>query len=274
MARPARASVLIAGTTLALLLGAALLAPWLVSADPSAVNLDQTAHAPALGTAHPLGTDRLGRDVLARSLQGLRVSVLIGVAAAAASVVIGVLWGMIAGFAGGRTGAVMMRIVDVLYALPYVFLVILLATVFGRGNLLVLLIAIASVGWLTMARIVRAQSASLREREFMLAARALGLPRWRILLRHAWPNLAGPVLAYAALTVPQTILYESFLSFLGLGVQEPLASLGGLIADGVRDMQTAPWLLLIPAALLISLVLALNLIGDALRDAHDPHATA
>lgn len=203
-------------------------------------------------------------------MEGLRLSLLIGFVAALASVAIGVLWGAVAGYAGGRLGAVMMRVVDVLYALPYVFLVIIFATLFDRGNVLVLLLAIASVGWLTTARIVRGQTLALKQREFIEAARAMGVPTRRIILWHILPNVVGPVIAYATLAVPQMILYESFLSFLGLGVQEPLASLGSLVSDGARDMESAPWLLLAPAACLTLLTLSLNVLGDGLRDVLDP----
>jgi len=252
----------------------ALFGPLLSPHSPEAIDWSRLAAAPGSGDAHWWGTDRLGRDVFARTMQGLRISLLIGFAAALASVAIGLLWGAVAGYAGGRLDAVMMRIVDVLYALPYVFLVIILATVFERGSIPVLLIAIASVGWLTTARIVRGQTLALRQREFIIAARAMGVPTARILWRHILPNVAGPVIAYATLTVPQMILYESFLSFLGLGVQEPLASLGSLVSDGARDMETAPWLLLAPAGCLVVLTLLLNILGDGLRDALDPRTRA
>lgn len=248
----------------------ALFAPLLTPHAPGAIDLAQVAAPPGTAGGHWWGSDRLGRDVFARTMQGLRVSLLIGFVAALVSVVIGTIWGAVAGYAGGRLGAVMMRFVDILYALPYVFLVIILATLFERGNVPVLLAAIVSVGWLTTARIVRGQTLALRRREFIEAARAMGVPTARILWRHILPNVAGPVIAYATLTVPQMILYESFLSFLGLGVQEPLASLGSLVSEGARDMETAPWLLLAPAACLTLLTLALNVLGDGLRDVLDP----
>jgi len=195
------------------------------------------------------------------------------VLASAVSVGIGVAWGAVAGYVGGRVDSGMMRAVDVLYALPYLFVVIILATVFGRGSILMLLIAIGAVGWLTMARVVRGQTLALKRREFIEAARAMGVGTPAILLRHILPNLAGTVVVYATLTIPELITYESFLSFLGLGVQEPRASLGSLINDGARQMLTAPWMLLVPAAFLVTLLLCFNLLGDGLRDALDPNGS-
>jgi oligopeptide transport system permease protein len=186
------------------------------------------------------------------------------------SLVIGVTWGAIAGYVGGRTDEWMMRFVDVLYSLPYLFIVIILTTVFDRGSLVVLLVAIGAVGWLTTARIVRGQTLSLKRREFVEAARATGVGVPGILARHIVPNLMGPVMVYATLTIPQMITFESFLSFLGLGVQEPLASLGSLINDGAQEMQSAPWMLLVPAVFLVTLLVCFNLVGDGLRDALDP----
>jgi oligopeptide transport system permease protein len=203
-------------------------------------------------------------------LHGVRLSLLISVLASALSVGIGLAWGAIAGFAGGRLDEWMMRFVDVLYSLPYLFLVIVLSMLVGRGSIAVLLLAIAAVGWLTTARIVRGQTLQLKRREFIEAARATGLGTRAILLRHIVPNLAGTVVVYATLTVPQMILFESFLSFLGLGVQEPQASLGNLINAGAQEMESAPWMLLAPAALLVLLLVCLNLLGDGLRDALDP----
>jgi oligopeptide transport system permease protein len=226
--------------------------------------------APGLAGHHWLGTDRLGRDLYVRTLAGVRVSLLIGLLASAVSLLIGVAWGAIAGYAGGRLDAVMMRIVDVLYSLPYVFFVILLTVVFERGALTVLL-AIAAVGWLTMARVVRGQARALRHREYIVAAVAAGVPTRRILWRHVVPNVAGPVVVYAALTVPGMILLESFLSFLGLGVQEPQASLGSLMAQGAAELESAPWMLLAPCIFFVLLVLTLGTLGDGLRDALDPH---
>lgn len=229
---------------------------------------DHMGVAPMLEASHWLGTDRLGRDLYVRTLHGVRVSLAIGLLATLVSLVIGVAWGAIAGYVGGRTDALMMRCVDVLYSLPYVFFVILLTVVFNRHPAAVF-VAIGAVGWLTMARVVRGQALALRHREFIEAAVAAGVPPVRILWRHIVPNLAGPVVVYATLTVPQMILIESFLSFLGLGVQEPLASLGNLMSQGAADMETAPWMLLVPGTFLVAIVLALNFIGDSLRDALD-----
>lgn len=253
----------------ALLLGS-VVAPALVPWLPEQIDWNHVAAAP--GTAgHWLGTDRLGRDLLVRCAAGVRISLLIALAATVVSLVIGVGVGAIAGYAGGRTDALLMRAVDVLYSLPYVFFVILLTVVFGRRPTTVF-IAIGAVGWLTMARVVRGEARRLREREFIEAAIATGLPSLTILRRHVLPNLAGPVLVYATLTVPGMILIESFLSFLGLGIQEPAASLGNLLAAGAADMESAPWLLLAPVSCLVAMVLALGIVGEGLRDALDPHA--
>lgn len=268
--RPRHGAALAAGCALAVLCLAALLAPLLAQHAPGAIDLGRAALPPGVDGAHWWGTDRLGRDVFTRTMQGLRISLLIGFVTALASVAIGTAWGAVAGYAGGRVDATMMRIVDILYALPFVFFVIIVATVFERGSVVVLLAAIGSIGWLTTARVVRGQALALRQREFIIAARAMGVPAARILWRHILPNVAGPVIAYATLTVPQMILYESFLSFLGLGVQEPLASLGSLVSEGARDMEVAPWLLLAPATCLAAVTLLLNLVGDGLRDAFDP----
>jgi oligopeptide transport system permease protein len=224
---------------------------------------------PPLEGGHWLGTDRLGRDLLVRTLQGLRTSLAIAVAATFVALLIGVAWGAFAGFRRGRVDALMMRFVDVLYSLPQVFFVIILTVVFGRGPLTIL-VAIGAFGWLTMARIVRGQALALRERDFVEAAIVGGASTWRIVSRHIVPNLAGPVVVYATLTLPQVVLVESFLSFLGIGIQEPLASLGNLIADGAAEMETAPWMLVVPAACLMILVFCFNVLGDRLRDALDP----
>jgi oligopeptide transport system permease protein len=256
-----------ASIVLAVLTLAALLAPLLTPWSPDTLDWDHLAVPPQLESAHWLGTDRLGRDLFARTMQALRVSLLIGVLAALVSVCIGVAYGAIAGYVGGRVDATMMRFVDIVYALPYVFIVIILSTLFPRGSIAALFIAIGAVGWLTMARIVRGQTLSLRKREFVDAAITSGVRTRGILWRHIVPNVAGPVIAYATLAIPQLILFESFLSFLGLGVQEPFASLGTLINEGAQEMESSPWMLLVPATVLTVLLLTFNLLGDGLRAA-------
>jgi oligopeptide transport system permease protein len=242
----------------------------------SAFTLDQVdwtlhtlASPPSFANGHWFGTDANGRDLFVRVWTGTRVSLLVALLATLVSLFIGVAWGATAGYLGGRTDDWMMRFVDVLYALPYMFFVIILTVVFGRSLVLIFL-AIGAVGWLTMARIVRGQALALRQREFVEAAIALGLPTRRIIARHIVPNVLGTVVVYATLTVPQVILLESFLSFLGLGVQEPLTSLGRLVAEGALEMESAPWLLLVPSTVLAIVLVSLNFLGDGLRDALDP----
>ena len=266
----ARPAVRLALTVLALIVLVALLGPLFSPWGFDSLDWQHLAQPPGTVAAHWFGTDRLGRDLFVRTLYGVRLSLLISVLASLVSLVIGVAWGAVAGFSGPRTDGFMMRIVDVLYALPYLFIVIILNSLFARGSLTVLLVTLGAVGWLTTARIVRGQTMSLKRREFIEAARALGLTEPAILVRHLLPNLLGPVLVYSTLTVPQMILFESFLSFLGLGVQEPQASLGNLIYVGAQEMQSAPWMLIVPAAFIVALLLCLNLLGDALRDALDP----
>ena len=224
---------------------------------------------PPLQGGHLLGTDALGRDLLARLLMGLGVSMAIGLVATVVSLIIGVAWGAVAGYIGGRTDEVMMRIVDTLYSLPFIFFVILLMVTFGR-NIFLIFVAIGAVEWLTMSRIVRGQTLSLKHKEFVEAARAAGLGRGRIITRHIVPNLLGPVVVYVTLTIPAVIIAESFLSFLGLGVQPPMASLGTLINAGALDMELAPWLLIFPSLVMIVTLMCFNFIGDGLRDAIDP----
>ena len=259
-----------AGGVLVLLGLVALSAPLLSRYAYDALDWQSLAAPPFSTASHWLGTDRLGRDLFVRTFYGIRVSLLISLAATLISVVIGVTWGAVAGYLGGRVDELMMRFVDVLYSLPYLFIVIILMTVFERGSLPVLFCAMGAVGWLTTARIVRGQTLVLKEREFVEAARATGMGPVAILWRHILPNLAGAVVVYATLTIPQMVLFESFLSFLGLGVQEPLASLGSLINDGAREMQSAPWMLLVPAGFLILLLVCFNFVADALHDALDP----
>ena len=254
------ALVVLAALTL-LAVGAPLLTPW----SHATLDWQNLAVPPQVEASHWFGTDRLGRDLFARGMQALRVSLLLGLLATLVSVCIGIAWGATAGYLGGRIDAAMMRFVDIMYALPYVFIVIILSTLFPRGSLAALFIAIGAVGWLTMARIVRGQTLTLRRREFVDAAIAGGVRTPAILWRHIVPNVMGTVIAYGTLTIPQVILFESFLSFLGLGVQEPFASLGSLINEGAQEMESSPWMLLVPAGLLMALLVAFNALGDALR---------
>jgi oligopeptide transport system permease protein len=255
-------------TILAFLTLAALLGPLLLPHPYDVINKEDVWTAP-LGGDYWLGTDSLGRDLLSRLLIGLRVSLAVGVVATAVALVIGVAWGAIAGYVGGRVDDAMMRIVDVLYSLPFIFFVILLTVTFGRSFVLIFA-AIGAVEWLTMARIVRGQTLSLRQKEFIEGARAAGLSTPAIIARHIVPNLLGPVVVYVTLTIPTIILAESFLSFLGLGIQEPLTSLGTLISKGTQDMEIAPWLLVIPSLTMVVTLMCFNFIGDGLRDALDP----
>jgi oligopeptide transport system permease protein len=259
-----RIALLLLGALTALAVFGPFLSPW----SQDALDWDHLAASPQFQAAHWLGTDRLGRDLFARGMQALRVSLALGVLASFVSVCIGVTWGATAGYLGGRIDSAMMRFVDIVYALPYVFIVIILSTMFERGSLAALFIAIGAVGWLTMARIVRGQTLGLRRHEFVDAAIAGGVGTPGILWRHIVPNVAGTVFAYATLTIPQVILFESFLSFLGLGVQEPHASLGSLINDGAREMESSPWMLLVPALLLTTLLAAFNLLGESLGRAN------
>jgi oligopeptide transport system permease protein len=215
------------------------------------------------------GTDNTGRDLLSRTLMAGRVSLAIGLLAGIVAVVIGVLYGAAAGFLGGKTDEIMMRIVDVLYSLPFIFFVIMLVVFFGR-NFVLMFLAVGAVLWLDMARIVRGQALSLRRQEYVAAAEALGVGQRGILLRHVIPNLLGPVVIYMTLLIPQVIILESFLSFLGLGVQEPMTSWGVLISAGAKNIGSANWLLYFPAFFLVSTLFALNFVGDGLRDALDP----
>lgn len=225
--------------------------------------------SPTLEGWHLFGTDDTGRDLFTRTLIGGRISLLIGFVATAVSLLIGITWGATAGYIGGRVDAVMMRIVDVLYGLPFMFFVILLMVMFGR-NIFLMFAAIGAVNWLDMARIVRGQTLSLKNKEFIEAAQAMGVSTPTIIRRHIVPNLLGIVVVYVTLTIPAIILAESFLSFLGLGVQAPMVSWGSLVNDGVQAMESAPWLLLFPAGFLAFTLFAFNFIGDGLRDALDP----
>jgi oligopeptide transport system permease protein len=229
-------------------------------------NLDLGASAP--GGAHWLGTDTLGRDLLVRLLYGGRVSLAVGLAATFVALTIGVVYGAVAGFFGGKLDSFMMRTVDIMYSLPFPIFVILLMVFFGR-NIILLFVAIGAVEWLTMARIVRAQVQSIRKMEFIEAARSLGLGRRRIIFRHILPNVLGPIIVYTTLTIPGVMLLEAFLSFLGLGVQPPMSSWGVLIKDGAEKMEEFPWLLIFPGAVFSITLFSLNFLGDGLRDALD-----
>jgi oligopeptide transport system permease protein len=254
---------------LALLIAAALLAPVLTPYSYEQQDLVLGATPPS--ASHLLGTDDLGRDLLTRMLYGGRVSLAVGLCATLVSLLIGVTYGAISGYAGGRTDDIMMRIVDILYALPFTVFVIILMVVFGR-NLMLLFIAIGAVEWLTMARIVRGQVLAIKQQPFIKAAAVLGFSHARIIARHIIPNVVGPVIVYTTLTIPRVMLLESFLSFLGLGIQPPMSSWGLLIRDGARLMETYPWLLVSPAIVLSVTLFALNFLGDGLRDALDPRA--
>ncbi len=247
---------------------AALAAPLFVKSF-SAQNLAYGAQPPS--SEHWLGTDVLGRDLLSRILYGSRISLAVGVCATLVSLTIGVLYGAISGYLGGKTDAVMMRIVDILYALPFTVFVILLMVIFGR-NIILLFMAIGAVEWLTVARIVRGQVLSLRKQEFIEAAIALGLRKRSIILRHLVPNVLGITIIYATLTVPSVMLLEAALSFLGFGVQPPMSSLGVLIDEGAKTIEEFPWLLVFPGVVFSLTLFSLNFLGDGLRDALDPKA--
>lgn len=253
--------------SLATVIVLALIGPALSPWDADTIDWDALEAPPSL--QHWFGTDMVGRDLFVRSMAGARMSLAIAVIATAVSVLIGVPWGALAGYAGGRADQVLMRIVDVLYALPFVLVVILLVVVFGRNPYL-LFAALGAVYWLDLARIVRGQTLRVRTETYVSAARAMGAGTPIILLRHVIPNVAGPALVYVTLTVPGVVLAESFISFLGLGVQEPDTSWGVLIADGSQTMESAPWALIFPASLLAITVWSINMLGDRLRDRLDP----
>ena len=257
------------GIALGTIVLAALVVPWISPYNyytPQWALLDT---APTLHGGHIFGTDDLGRDLLVRVMWGCRISLMIGIVASLVSVAIGVTWGAVAGYVGGSVDSLMMRVVDILYAVPFIPFVIVLVVLFGR-NIFLMFVAIGVVSWLDIARIVRGQTLSLRNKEFIEAARAAGVRGPSIVMRHLVPNLLGIVIIYATLTVPSVILFEAFLSFLGLGVQAPMTSLGVLVSDGAGELQSYPYLLLIPAAFLAVIVYCLNFLGDGLSNALDP----
>ncbi len=263
----ASAWVLVLVTLLAI--GAESASPWGVAEQ----DLEIARQAPSW--THPFGTDEVGRDLMTRTLHGGRISLAVGVVATLVSLIIGVGWGLLAGWKGGQTDEMMMRFVDLLYGMPFLFVVVLLVAWFGQ-SLVLLFVALGAVQWLTTSRIVRAETRRLRDAEFVLAARSIGIPVPLILVRHLLPNLIGPVLVVATLTVPAVMLEEAFLSFLGLGVQPPLASWGSLAAEGagaINPVDSMWWLIVFPGALFSITLLALNFVGDGLRDAFDPRSS-
>ena len=286
--RQNRLAVSCGGILIAIFL-ACLIGPLVTGQAIETQNLDLGATSPS--AQHWLGTDPLGRDLLTRILSGGRVSLAVGLTATLVSLLIGVAYGATSGFLGGRADAIMMRIVEILYALPFIILVIILIVVLepvfklphmawlvnlfggeGQIKLVVLFMVIGAIEWLTMARVVRAQVMTLRQQDFVSAALALGVPKWKIILRHLVPNCLGPVIVYSTLTIPAVMLLEAVLSFLGLGVQAPFASWGSLIQEGADNMETRPWMLVFPALFFSSTLFCLNFLGDGLRDALDPKA--
>ena len=248
---------------------ACTIGPWVLPHAFDSADWDAMSIAPSFGTAHYWGTDDAGRDLLVRCMVGGRISLTVGLLATISSVTLGIVWGATAGFVGGKVDAFMMRIVDMMYAIPYLLIAILLVTILGREFYLVVL-TITVFSWMDMARVVRGQTLSLRSKEYVEAARAIGVSTPRIIVRHIVPNLLGVVVIYTTVTVPGVILTESVLSFLGLGIQEPMTSWGVLIQDGAKTMEATPWILLFPAALLSITLYCFNFIGDGLRDALDP----
>ena len=247
-----------------------LLGPLLSPYPYDDIDFNQISIPPDLTNGHWFGTDSVGRDLFVRTLQGGRISLLIGIAATSVSLVIGVSYGAIAGYYGGRIDAVMMRLVDILYAMPFMFFVILLMVALGR-HITLIFIAIGAINWLDMARIVRGQTLSLKNKDYIDAARTYGASSMRIIFKHIIPNLLGIVMVYVTLTIPQVILVESFLSFLGLGIQEPETSWGTLVNEGAKEIENAPWMLIFPASFLAITLFCFNFIGDGLRDALDPN---
>ena len=256
-------------TLLLLITLACIIGPWLLPHEFDSADWDSMSLPPSFNNWHLFGTDDAGRDLLVRSLMGGRVSLMVGFLATLSSVTLGICWGANAGFMGGKIDALMMRVVDMMYAVPYLLIAILMVTILGREFYLVV-ITITVFSWMDMARVVRGQTLTLRSKEFIEAARALGVPTRRIIFKHVVPNLLGIVVIYTTVTVPGVILTESVLSFLGLGIQEPMTSWGVLIHDGASVMEVSSWMLLFPAALLSVTLYCFNYIGDGMRDALDP----
>lgn len=254
---------------LGLIASACIVLPWVWPYGYAQPDWNLMHQTPTFVGGHLFGTDALGRDLLVRVMWGCRVSLMVGVVATFVTLVIGVAWGAVAGFSGGWVDSLMMRFVDILYSIPFIPFVIILLVLFGR-NLLLVFVAIGAVSWLDVARIVRGQTLSLRKKEYVEAARASGVDNRTIIRRHVVPNLIGIVVVYVTLTIPTVILFEAFLSFLGLGVQAPMTSLGGLVSDGAAVLHAYPYLLVIPAIFLAVIVYCFNFIGDGLRDALDP----
>lgn len=259
------------GLILLFLIVLAVFAPWIAPHSYSYQNLELGAQPPSSNFL--LGTDTLGRDLFSRILYGARVSLLVGFVATGVALIIGVSWGIIAGYFGGKIDSVMMRIVDVLYGLPFIIFIILLMVIFGR-NIWLLFAAIGAVEWLTMARIVRGQVLSIKNQEYVLAAQAMGVTNMQMFRKHIFPNILGPIAVYATLTIPQVMLLEAFLSFLGLGIQPPMSSWGTLIRYGVESMEEYSWLLIYPGLTFTITLFSLNFFGDGLRDALDPKISA
>ena len=246
-----------------------LVGPWLLPHAYDDTDWNQMGIAPTWDHWHLFGTDELGRDLMVRTLIGGRISLTVGALATLVSVLLGVAWGAVAGFVGGKIDAIMMRIVDILYAIPYLLIAIMMVTILGRDFYLVVL-TISAFSWMDMARVVRGQTLSIKSKEYIEAARAIGVPTYRIIFSHVVPNLLGIVVIYTSITVPSVILTESVLSFLGLGVQEPMTSWGVLIHDGANVMESSPWMIWFPGAALTLTLYCANFLGDGMRDALDP----
>ncbi|MDO4426725.1 MAG: oligopeptide ABC transporter permease OppC [Moraxella sp.] len=262
-------AALISGIILLIITAFVFIAPSLVPYSYDHTDWANMKAAPSIATKHYFGTDTLGRDLLVRAAVGGRISLMVGIAGAFIAVLVGTVYGAVSGYLGGKVDMLMMRFLEVLSAFPFMFFVILLVTLFGR-NIIFIFVAIGMVSWLDIARIVRGQTLSLKNKEFIEAAHVCGVSGWSIVKRHIIPNVLGVVVVYASLLVPGMILFESFLSFLGLGVQEPMTSWGALLQDGTQNMQVAPWQLLVPSTLLVVTLFCFNFIGDGLRDALDP----